>query len=48
MWGKSTWESQPEGFLSLFSIFSFKHYSVFGLQEMVLENVLFIEQAELR
>lgn len=44
MWGESTWESQSEGFLSFFSIFSFKHYSVFRLQEIVLENVLFIEQ----
>ena len=48
MWGESTWESQSEGFLSFFFIFSFKHYSVFRLQEMVLENVLFIEQGGLR
>lgn len=37
-----------EGFLSSLSIFSFEHYSIFRLHEMDLENVVFIQQAELK
>lgn len=42
--GKPIWQ----GFLSSLSIFSSEHYSVFRLHEMDLENVVFIQQAELK
>lgn len=42
--GKPIWR----GFLPSLSIFSSEHYSVFRLHEMDLENVVFIQQAELK